>query len=157
MKIEINSSPNLNPVDRLQLRKLVQFLMRCVSDKCPKRQWICLSLWLTDNARITALSHQYLAARHVTDVITFAYPPIPGEGDQYTAEIIVNLQMAAHPGPESRRNSPSRELALYIAHGCNHLTGLDDDTPQRRRQMRRRELIWLRAATQKGLLRGLIK
>jgi ssRNA-specific RNase YbeY (16S rRNA maturation enzyme) len=35
------------------------------------------------------------------------------------------------------------ELALYIAHGFDHLSGADDDTPARRAAMRRTEMRWL--------------
>ena len=58
-------------------------------------------------------------------------------------EIIVNAERAWLAGSRRRGWSPSRELALYIAHGCDHLNDERDTTPAGRRRMRRRELHWL--------------
>jgi len=57
--------------------------------------------------------------------------------------------------PIRRAGGPDRELALYLAHGCDHLAGADDATPRQRAAMRRRELRWLRAAAHADLLMGL--
>ena len=90
----------------------------------------------------------------VTDVLSFDYAPLPGETDTPSAEIVVNVERARRVGP--RYGGVDRELALYIAHGCNHLTGADDSTIRDRERMRRRERRWLTAARENGLLEGLI-
>jgi len=64
-----------------------------------------------------------------------------------TAEIIVNVVRAQEEGKKrSRRGkwSAKHELALYIAHGIDHLTGADDAIPAERKKMRRREMRWVR-------------
>jgi ssRNA-specific RNase YbeY (16S rRNA maturation enzyme) len=77
-------------------------------------------------------------------------------------EIVVNVERAAEAGPghwprtRGDRSAIARELALYIAHGCDHLCGADDASRVDRLRMRRRELRWLRAAERDGCLRGLI-
>jgi ssRNA-specific RNase YbeY (16S rRNA maturation enzyme) len=76
-----------------------------------------------------------------TDVISQAYLPIPGVSGP-TAELVINLQRAIELGSR-RPGGPTAELALYLAHGIDHLAGHDDDTPAARRSMRRRELRWL--------------
>ena len=55
-----------------------------------------------------------------------------------------NLERARAEG-RGRPGGPARELALYLAHGLDHLAGADDDVPARRRAMRRRETAWLDA------------
>lgn len=63
----------------------------------------------------------------------------------HTAEIFVNVERAAQVRPCSRKWNASRELALYIAHGCDHLiSGEDDARDDERKRMRARELRWLR-------------
>ena len=81
--------------------------------------------------------------RAQTDVVTQAYAAVPGVGAA-TAELVVNAERALAEG-RGRPGGPARELALYLAHGLDHLAGADDDVPARRRAMRRRETAWLEA------------
>ncbi len=86
--------------------------------------------------------------------MTFRYAALPGAAARPAAEIVVNVERAMAEGLRQavRRPawSPGHELALYVAHGCDHLTGADDNDPAARRRMRRRELRWLRAAAADG-------
>lgn len=77
-----------------------------------------------------------------TDVISLRYAPVPGGPPGGEAEILVNVERARQEGAK-RAGGEAKELALYIAHGIDHLTGADDATPEERRRMRRRELGWL--------------
>jgi ssRNA-specific RNase YbeY (16S rRNA maturation enzyme) len=79
-----------------------------------------------------------------TDVISQAYRPAPGAA-AWTGDILVNVQRAA------QMRSPDAELALYVAHGCDHLCGGRDGTPAARARMLRRERAWLRQARREGL------
>lgn len=85
-------------------------------------------------------------------MITLVFDPLPGEPRHTHGEIHVNAQRAAQVAPRDANH----ELALYIAHGLNHLSGARDHTPRERRRMRRRELAWLREAAALGLLKGLV-
>jgi ssRNA-specific RNase YbeY (16S rRNA maturation enzyme) len=84
---------------------------------------------------------------HPTDVITQAYRPIPPERSG-RAEILINLDRARRP---PRGGSPDHELALYLAHGFDHLGGGRDGTATARARMLRRERRWLAAARQEGV------
>jgi ssRNA-specific RNase YbeY (16S rRNA maturation enzyme) len=96
----------------------------------------------------------------VTDVISLAYDPVPGEADGRTADVYINTERAAQES--AARERPARraaggitaEFALYLAHGIDHLTGGRDETPAGRRGMRRRELRWLNLARRQGLMDG---
>ena len=139
-----------------------------------KKEWKEISVVLTDDEGIKLLNHRYLGRHESTDVISFLYEPIPGEGDLHSAEIVVNVQCAASairaaarsdktkPRPTSNRRANevgniSRELALYIAHGCDHLAGGNDSDRTGHLQMRRRELRWLKHAEAAGLLDELVE
>ncbi|MBN1558429.1 MAG: rRNA maturation RNase YbeY [Lentisphaerae bacterium] len=97
------------------------------------------------------VNRRYLRCDAPTDVLSFRYPPLPGEAEEAGGELFVNVQRALERAPRA----PSRELALYLAHACDHLAGHDDADDAARRRMRRRELRWLRelGAACEGLLR----
>jgi rRNA maturation RNase YbeY len=94
-----------------------------------------------------------------TDVITMTYAPMPGMDVGASGELVVNIERAVEEGTRRSRNgwTPAHELALYIAHGVDHLTGADDANPADRRRMRARELTWVRSAERRGLLRNLLR
>lgn len=87
-----------------------------------------------------------------TDVVAQSYAAVPGVCAA-TAELVLNAERARAEG-RVRAGGPARELALYLAHGLDHLAGADDDTPARRRAMRRRETAWLDAAP--AAVRGIL-
>lgn len=100
-----------------------------------------MTLLLTDDEGITATNREFFGKNRPTDVISFRYDPIPGEEDGATGDLIVNIECAIREG--AVRDGADAELALYIAHGFDHLSGADDDTPARRAAMRRTEMRWL--------------
>jgi rRNA maturation RNase YbeY len=129
--------------------------MSKVQRLAPDRRWNELIVVLTDDAGIQPVNAQHLDSSEVTDVISFCYDPIPGENAGLTGEIIVNAQRAAERGAGSRHWNALSELALYVAHGCDHLADESDYDTESRMRMRRRELRWLREARTKGLLEPL--
>lgn len=102
-----------------------------------------LSVVLTDDAAMPDYKAGCFGVRVQTDVVAQAYAAVPGVCAA-TAELILNAERAKTEGT-ARPGGPARELALYLAHGLDHLAGADDDTPARRRAMRRRETAWLDA------------
>lgn len=106
----------------------------------PDTVWKEVSLLLTDDAGITQYNREFFGKDGPTDVISFRGEPVPGE-DGTTGDLIVNVERAVQEGP--RHDGIDAELALYIAHGFDHLSGADDNTPARRAAMRRTEMRWL--------------
>jgi len=145
MKITIN---NLQKTTKPNL-KLIREFSRLVCLKALKTSKLMktgisdLSVTLTGSSEIRKLNLQYFKKDSITDVITQCYRAIPGN-DFLMGDIFVNIEEAFHSNHASIRQwSPSRELALYIAHGIDHLLGGKDDTIRGRNAMRRRELRWL--------------
>ena len=154
MRIEINNQQQSLSLRAGKIKSLASQLMAAAAKIAPDRQWGEVVVVLVDNAGITQINATHLNKPETTDVISFCYDPLPGETD-LAADIVVNVDRAVEEG--SRRNGgASRELALYIAHGCDHLTGADDGTPEDRKRMRRRELRWLTEADSCGLLEGIL-
>ncbi len=131
-------------VDRARLTTLASalFARACRRDR-PARRWSTLTVVLLDDAGMGEVNRRVFDRDHATDVISQAYRPVPGAHAGWAGELYLNVACAQREG-RARRGGPARELALYLAHGCDHLTGGLDDTPAQARAMRRRELAWLR-------------
>ena len=106
-----------------------------------------------DDKGITLTNRQYFGRNRPTDVISFRYDPVPGESTAWSGDLMVNVDRAVQVGPEHK--DIDYELALYIAHGFDHLTGAEDDTDTRRNKMRATETAWLNEAGKEGLVDGL--
>ncbi len=123
------------------LRRLIRKILPLAQPLDPAAQWNEICLHLVDDRIMRVANKAVFEQDAVTDVISQRYVPSPPDY-QLTGEIIVNLQQACK-APNRPGWSPSRELALYIAHGIDHLHGADDATPKERQRMRRRELRWI--------------
>lgn len=153
MRIDVLNKQKSLRVKTAKLKKLTSHFLSRANRHCPESPVDVLSLVLVDDAQIHRVNARFLDHDEPTDVISFSYDPMPGDDSGRTAEVIVNLERAREAGP--RHFGIGRELALYIAHGCNHLTGADDGTPEDRRRMRRRERRWIDGAAELDLLRDL--
>jgi rRNA maturation RNase YbeY len=136
--INHQTAHRLNPVT---LRNLISKLGDCLAAADADAEWGDISVVLTDDEGITQTNREFFGKNRPTDVISFRYDPVPGETDGVTGDLIVNVECALREGPAYE--GPDAELALYIAHGFNHLSGADDNTPQKRAAMRRTEKRWL--------------
>ena len=141
---------------RLRVRKLATlarfFLDQagCLKPECP---WGEVAVVLTDDAGIASVNRTFLDHARATDVITFALSPMPGGDVGTCGEIYLNVERVLEEG--ACRGGATDELALYLAHGCDHLTGANDRTVREQRRMRRRELLWIQRARRNGLMAGL--
>lgn len=148
MHIDITNTQSQFSLDEGALQRYAHWIMERVQRLRKEFQWTELSIILTDDA-IRVLNNEWFGKDSVTDVISFAYPDSGCEvGD--TGEIILNVLQAREEG--HLRTSPDHELALYIAHGCHHLTGAEDDTPERKRAMLRLESAWVKKADALNLI-----
>ena len=154
MRIEISNKQNNNPVNRKSIKKLAQYLMDRINRFERGKGCSCLSILLTDDTGIQPLNRIYLDKTGITDVISLRYSSIPGETGLFSADLIVNIEQAINNS--TSRWSASKELALYIAHGCDHLMGETDSSETGRRRMRRRELGWLKEAAKLNMISDLI-
>jgi len=157
-KMKIINSQNRWQTDEPKVRALVEHLLERAAGLAKESRPRELTVILMDDAGIAEVNEALLQHEGPTDVITVRYHAIPGEREEGDiAELYVNVERAVQL---ARQGWPAgRELALYLAHGCDHLAGEDDATSAQRRRMRRRELTWLREAEKtehdwNALLRG---
>ncbi|VGO16583.1 Endoribonuclease YbeY [Pontiella desulfatans] len=106
--------------------------------------WGEVCIVLTDDAGITPANLEYFGKERPTDVISFRYDPVPGEDEGFSGDLIINVDRAVQVGPE--QNGADYELALYMAHGFDHLSGAEDDTPEKKQAMLATETAWLEEA-----------
>lgn len=144
MDIVIDNRQKLYRINRNTLRTLLAALAVGAQRAVRQPPWRELTVILTDDAGMPFFNRTIMRHNDATDVITQRYEPLPGEPTGLLGELIVNVERAWQAGSDRCGWSPSKELALYLAHGCDHLNGENDASLIGRRRMRRRELRWLR-------------
>lgn len=102
-----------------------------------------VSVVLQDDAASDEAHRGIMGVAGATDVITQAYEAIPPEPAGVYGELYVNVDQALRAAPKRKGWSAAKELLLYVAHGIDHLSGVDDREPADYARMRRRELGWL--------------
>jgi probable rRNA maturation factor len=149
MNVSIVNAQEARHIRRGNLKRLARFLLSRSAERSGF-QWGDISIVLADHSTSQRVNRAHLGHDYPTDVITFHFAPVPGTDNRLTdGEILVNVEYACQRG--HRYGGVQHELALYIAHGCDHLAGEDDQSSANRNRMRRRELRWLREARQSGL------
>jgi len=156
MKVEVTNLQKRYRINRVQICRLTKWLMIKAASMDRSRIWIECSVVIVGHDRMMELNRQVMKHAGTTDVITFAYPTQPGEKPGWRGEIVINIEEAADAGSRLGK-AMNRELALYLAHGCQHLGGADDRTKSERMAMNRRQNRWLRDAKKEQLLDDLIK
>lgn len=156
-------------IDKAAVHRLAESLLAmadAVASKNGAPHFAEISLFMTGDRTMERVHMDAMGLEGTTDVVTLPYAEIPGVGA--TAEIFVNADLAAERGKDraalelvadegAGEWSPQHELALYIAHGFDHLAGGEDSAAAGFRAMRLREIRWVRKAETAGLLAGLYK
>jgi len=91
-----------------------------------------INVAIVDDAEITRLNKKHLNHEGPTDVLSFDL----SEGGDTTldGELVVSVDTARNEA-HRRQHSVEAELALYVAHGVLHLTGLDDSSEEQAARM----------------------
>ena len=154
MRISLHAAQRRVKLDAAALKRLIAALAsRAQAQQPDEPPWREVAVHLLDDASIAPVNAAVMGHGGATDVITQRYEPCPGEPEGLIGELFVNVERAVRAAPRRPGWSADRELALYLAHGCDHLTGADDATPAGRARMRRRELRWLRELALTRLIR----
>ena len=159
--LSVENRQSLRAVDRNRCKALLAWLVQKALPVRRRREappWREVTLILVSDRGSAAAHRAVFDDPAPTDVITLSYGTEPGGEPGLSGELIVNVQRAVEEG--SRRTAGRRrtwdadhELALYLAHGIDHLTGADDADDAGYARMRRRELRWVAEAEESGLVR----
>ena len=90
-----------------------------------------ISIILTNDKKLLQLKNQYFQQDVLTDVITFN---LEENGDPIDGEIYISLHRVSENAKEFKQDT-GRELKRVIIHGCLHLLGYDDQTPEGKKTM----------------------
>ncbi len=101
-----------------------------------------VNLVFTGGSGIKDLNRRFLGKNRLTDVIAFNFPPSRVPGADW-GEIYICLPAAARQA-RALGHSLLTELLVLAAHGALHLSGLDDNTPAKRRAMNLRTAALLK-------------
>lgn len=146
MKIAVTNKQTQSRPNKRAIRLLMERLMSLAASDRDCTEWNDLTVVLVDDEMIRQVKHDHFGRLEVTDVVSVSYDALPGECTGRDADIVVNVQQALREGEARGRQgdwSCDWELALYMAHGCDHLCGGRDDDSRGRAAMRRREMKWL--------------
>ncbi len=118
------------PVDE---QKLQQAVAAAAADRGYDRGEI--DIRITNDTGIQQINRDHLGHDYPTDVISFAYhadkPVVEGE-------LVVSVDTASERANEFGW-PVAHELSLYVVHGTLHITGMHDDDPNDRAEMREAE------------------
>ncbi|QBG46350.1 rRNA maturation RNase YbeY [Verrucomicrobia bacterium S94] len=140
MTITLLNQQTNHPLNPEKIQKLAEWLAERLEPRT-SNPWNEVCVVLTDDEGIVPANKEYFGKERPTDVISFRYDPVPGEDEGYTGDLIVNVDRAVQRGSEEK--GADYELALYIAHGFDHLSGAEDDTPEKKKAMLDTETAWL--------------
>ena len=143
MRISIDNRQRLFRMNQVALRQVAADLAALAAASRGVSPWREAIVILLDDAGMTDWNLRVMRYTGSTDVISQRYEPLPGEPAGMRGELLVNVERAWQVGAQRRNWPPSRELALYIAHGFDHLNDAEDASSAGRQRMRRRELRWL--------------
>jgi rRNA maturation RNase YbeY len=155
MRVDVTNTQCLVRINAPRIIRLAKRLMTDANRLNPDSTWGDISVVLMDNAGISKINRRLLGKNSATDVIALRFAPVPGERTE-SGEIWINVQRAVDCAGSFGWDA-SREMSLYLAHGCDHLHGQDDSNERGSARMRRRELAWLKRADRDGLLSGLLR
>jgi rRNA maturation RNase YbeY len=145
MQINIENQDFPDSIDENALISVVnQLATMAQAESAETTPWCELTIYLLNDDSIAAIHKSIQSIDESTDVITQRYDAVPGEPEGLYGELFVNVQCALREGSSRVEWSPDLELALYIAHGCDHLNEYDDSTEEGYCSMRARELEWLK-------------
>ena len=130
--IEIAADEQPHAIDRPRLTKAVRGVLQEAGIQSAE-----ISIAIVTDERMHELNRQYLQHDYPTDVLSFVleFDEVQKSLD---GEIIASSDYAAR---EAQRYgwTANDELLLYIIHGCLHLVGHDDTTPDAKQAMRAAE------------------
>jgi probable rRNA maturation factor len=154
MKITVLNHQQTYSIDAKAIKRLAHALGVFAQKRTPTALWQEVTIHLLTDITIAPINQAIMHHEGPTDVITQRYDPTPGEPEGVIGELFINVERACTI-PRTKGWTKQQELALYLAHGFDHLTGADDATTQQRTTMRRRERRWLELTRDyiSGLLR----
>lgn len=148
MQIKLFNSQKDLYFSKVKMRKVVFFLFELLQIKTDE-----ISIQFVSEKRISQLHALFFQDPTPTDCITFPIDSIPYNPSRchLLGEIFICPKIAKQYA-EKHHINPFEELCRYVVHGVLHLIGFEDEEPDLRAQMKRKENACLKRLRQRGLL-----
>ena len=131
-----NQDCNYLPTARLKLRRWIEEVIRREGYTAGEINYIFCSSEFHRNMNRDFIGHDYF-----TDVITFDYSDLKGEGI-VSGDIFIDVDTVAD-NARIYGATKTHEMLRIIVHGLLHLCGQKDKTPRAEKQMHRKEDYYL--------------
>ena len=125
VRIHTKSSPLTCKQIILYFKKIISIL--------PELKNYFITIAIINDLKMQELNRKFTGRNTSTDVLSFRY-----EGSIPTIEVIVSADQAVKNAPRYK-NTPARELLLYVIHGILHGLGYDDNDNKDRIKMFRKQ------------------
>jgi len=122
------SADDLLPIDETHLAELVGFSLQALG---ATGHW-SVAVVLTSDEHLRQLHRDYMGIDEETDVMTFPH------GDEPGGDIVISVERAAEQAGDYGHDT-GEEIDFLAVHGVLHLSGWDDNTPDRRAEMLSRQ------------------
>ena len=136
MEITIRNLQKKIPIHPLRIKKSI---LKALKKEGVSKGEITVS-FVNDKA-ISRLNSRYLKENKPTDVLSFDLAANSKE-KIIVGDIIVSAD-TARSNSRIYKTSLNYELNLYALHGCLHLLGYDDNNPENRKIMRKKESLYV--------------
>ena len=136
LTIEVNDEGSFGEIDRARLAQGARLVLEEAGIRSGE-----ISIGVVGDARMQELNRQYLQHDYPTDVLSFVLEHDSDAG-LLDGEVIVSAEYAAREAGRYGWTADD-ELLLYVIHGCLHLVGHDDTTPEAKQAMRVAEARFL--------------
>jgi probable rRNA maturation factor len=136
LTIEVNDEGQSQRIDCARLKKAARMVLESAGVASGE-----LSIAIISDAQMQDLNRRYLQHDYPTDVLSFVLEHDPAAGS-LEGQVIVSSDYAAREAGRYGWTADD-ELLLYVIHGCLHLVGHDDTTPEAQVAMRAAEARYL--------------
>jgi len=98
-----------------------------------------ITILIERDEEVHKINKQYLDHDWLTDVIAFDY----NEGSVVNGDIVISAERVRE-NAKTYREEEEEEMRRVMIHGVLHLIGYEDDTPEKKREMRKKEDEYLK-------------
>lgn len=97
-----------------------------------------INIIITNDSEILSINRKFLQRRDYTDIITFNF----SEKEKISGELYISIERVKE-NSITFKVKKDNELLRVIFHGILHLVGYDDETEKEKKQMRKREDLYI--------------
>ena len=131
---------NLQKNVPVRAQKIKNLILKVLNGERVKKTG-CINICFVNNPQIRELNAKFLKSKSSTDVLAFNLTDKKEKGI-ILADIMISAQTALKQA-QIFKTTPEHELSLYVVHGILHILGYNDRTKLEKKQMRKKESLYV--------------